>query len=591
MRQLLHSLTKLRETFRTAPACFETRGPTLALMPFVLVAPLFLAGPIRCATRLSLLASLVIACIFCAAAILVFRPWRWRRGAGALPVQFLTAEAATLAVSGFAVWALYNPDFGGFPNLDGWDGGTHVFIKDQFALAFPDIYNGQVAYYGFTWLLEKILGIDAFRSFTLAFYVAVPATVVFPMLVSFSVISQTGGSKLLGLAGAAAVVVFASLGVLLVVILPLMHYNQAAGYYAHVFGLLPLLALWAADSQIRHPLLRVGALLCGLALVRYTYSLNLADVAVAVAALLLVDGARRWHRLGQAVLALGLIATAFWLASQIAPIFRIWGGMQGFPMTDLLKADMILLAGLFLYAATHARGSAESSLLGSPLVRALRFPLFFAAANGAFFAHFRQGKGVQYYYPMKYQIWACILLALALVVMLAHFAVALLQKGAWRAPRIWLGAGLVAGVLATVPPIWLTTFSEYRVTLQERMRPHRPPYRYLRPLADVEGISRIKAVLSSQHKRFGGYLTSFFPMFSFMNGTLGLHSGRQEFFPPATLPGTCAFWVSRERDIYRLGPADKLDALRSNVAAAGSTCAEYPVPWKTTPQSLCYHCY
>jgi hypothetical protein len=80
-------------------------------------------------------------------------------------------------------------------------------------------------------------------------------------------------------------------------------------------------------------------------------------------------------------------------------------------------------------------------------------------------------------------------------------------------------------------------------------------------------------------------------MFSFMNGTLGLHSGRQEFFPPTTLPGTCAFWVSRERDIYRLGPADKLDALRSNVAAAGSTCAEYPVPWKTTPQSLCYHCY
>jgi hypothetical protein len=591
MKQLFHGLNKLWATVQIAPTCVEVRGPILALLPFVLVAPLFLAGPIRCTTQLSLLASLTMACALCAAAVGFLRPWRWRRVAGVRTIQLVLAEAATLLLSGFAVWALYNRNFGGFPNLDGWDGGTHVFIKDQFALAAPDIYNGQLAYYGFTWLLERILGVDSFRSFTIAFYVAVVATVVFPMLVTFSVTSATSGSKLLAFGVGTTVVVAASAGVWLVVILPLMHYNQAGGYYAHLFGLLPLLGLWAADSQIRHPFLRVGALLGGLALVRYTYSLNLADVTVAVAALLLVDGARRWHRLGQAVLALGLAVATYWIAAQIAPIFRIWGGMQGFPMTELLKADMILLAGLFLYLATQARGSSELSVLSSPLLRALRFPLFFAAANGAFFAHFRQGKGVQYYYPMKYQIWACILLALAVVVVLAHLAVALLQKGAWRTPRTW-GAVLVIGaVLATVPPIWLKTFSEYRVTLRERMGSHAPPYKYLRPLADVEGIARIKAVLSSQHKVFGGYLTSFFPMFSFMNSTFGFHSGRQEFFPPVTQPGACVFWVSRARDTYRLGPAEKLDALRNTVAVAGSTCAEYSVPWKNTPQSLCYRCY
>jgi hypothetical protein len=80
-------------------------------------------------------------------------------------------------------------------------------------------------------------------------------------------------------------------------------------------------------------------------------------------------------------------------------------------------------------------------------------------------------------------------------------------------------------------------------------------------------------------------------MFSFMNGTLGRHTGFQEFFPPAVEPGACVFWISRERDTFRLGPADKLDALRNAAAAAGRTCAEYPVPWKTTPQSLCFHCY
>jgi hypothetical protein len=142
-----------------------------------------------------------------------------------------------------------------------------------------------------------------------------------------------------------------------------------------------------------------------------------------------------------------------------------------------------------------------------------------------------------------------------------------------------------------VPSLWATTFAGYGKSLQERMRPHALVYRHLRPLADVQAIARIHAVLSAEHKAFGGYLTAFFPMFSFMNATLGYHQGMQDFFPPATTPGYCVFWVAKAHDIYRLGPVDKLDALRDQVAAAGATCAEYLVPWKSTPQSLCYHCY
>jgi hypothetical protein len=328
-----------------------------------------------------------------------------------------------------------------------------------------------------------------------------------------------------------------------------------------------------------------------LVLVRYTYSLNLADLSIAVAGLLLLDESRGWSRAGQAVLAAGLTVAAFWIASRLAPVFRIWGGMQGYAVKDLLRADLMLLAALLLYAATQGFGSGWRAFLGSPLTRALRFPVFFAAANAAFFTHFRQGGKVQYYYPTKYQMWACMLLASALVLVLAHLATSSWRKGAWRSPRTWLGIAIAATALATVTPIWLKTFSGYRTTLFERMRPHGPPYTFLRPLADVEGLARIEAILASEHKRFGGYLTSFFPMFSFMNGTLGRHTGFQEFFPPAVEPGACVFWISRERDTFRLGPADKLDALRNAVAAAGRTCAEYPVPWKTTPQSLCFHCY
>jgi hypothetical protein len=590
MKRLQLCLTKLEGAVRIVPSCFSVRGPLVALLPLALIAPLVLAGPIRWNTKLSLPVSCAIASVFCAVVLWVVRPRGWGRGLRVPPVELLVTEVVALSVSAFAVWALYNRDFDGFMNLDGWDGGSHVFIKDRFATTFPDIYNGQVSFFGFAWLIERILGVDSFRSFTVAFYVSVVATVVLPLTVTFGVIGHAR-RRLTAFGLGAAVAVLASVGALLLVLLPLLHYNQAAGYYPHLFGLIPLLGLWAADTQIRCPLVRVGALLFGLALVRYTYALNLADVSMAVAALLLVDETRGWNKAGQAVLALGLTVAAIWIASQIAPVFRIWGGIQGYAVTDLLRADLMLLAGLLLYVGTQSFGSRWRTFVCSPLARALRFPVFFAAANAAFFTHFRHGKKVQYYYPTKYQMWACMLLALALVLVLAHLAASSWRKGALRSLKTWLGIAIAATALAAVSPIWLKTFSGYRTTLFERMRPHGPPYKFLRPLADVEGIARIETILAAQHRRFGGYLTSFFPMFSFMNGTLGRHPGIQEFFPPAAEPGTCVFWISRERDTYRLGPADRLDALRNSVAAAGSQCAEYPVPWKATPQSLCYHCY
>ena len=191
---------------------------------------------------------------------------------------------------------------------------------------------------------------------------------------------------------------------MLVVILPLLHYNQAAGYYVHTFGLLPLLGLWLADARIRSPLLRLAALGVGVSMVRYTYSLNLADTSVAVAAVLLVDETRRVAesraRLGRG----GPTAAAFWVATQHRPHFPYLGWHARHSTAELRKADTMLLGGCVLYLATQGYGSRWRPLLASPIVRAVRFPVFFAAANAAFFTHFAQGKGVQRYYPWKYQM-------------------------------------------------------------------------------------------------------------------------------------------------------------------------------------------
>jgi hypothetical protein len=569
----------------------DVPAPWTPVLLLAAILPLVLSGPIRAVTALSLPLSLGLALVIYAATVRAVWPWLRSCGSWLRSPRTWGIEGVALLPVGFAIWALYVRDFGGFPNLDGWDGGSHVLVKDQFAAIAPASYHGQVAYHAFVWWLEKIFRVDSFRSFTVAFYVTVTAVVALPLGITCAVVrAETTSSRPALITGIVATGL-GTVGVLWLTVLPLLHYNQAAGYYVHVFGLVPLVGLWAADALIRLPSLRVAALLGGFVLLRYTYSLNLADAALAVAFVLLVEGFRGRWRVVQGLVVAGLGVAVFLVVRELRPIFQVWGGMQRFDVDNLLRADRLVIGAGTAYLLLSSWQGLPLAWLRSPLARALRFPLSFALASSVLVWILRKGKGVQYYYVTKYQIWACVLLAFVVVILLAHLAVGLAQKTTLRKPSVWLRLALVGGLLATASPLWFRTFVGYRTTLHERMRPHGPTYKYLLALADVEALARIRTILSAEHKQFGGYLTAFFPRFSFMNATLGHHAGRQEFFPPATQPGTCVFWVTPERDIHRLGPARDLDALRSRVAVPESACVEYPVPWKATPQSLCHRCY
>jgi hypothetical protein len=562
-------------------------GPRLPGLLLALSLPFLLSGVVRTVLHLALPASLVLSSVACLAMFVLLVPWL--RGK-ARPSGSWVIELVGLLPIAFAVWTLYHPDFGGFPNLDGWDGGNHVYIKDRFASVEPGIYNGQITYYALTWWLEKLFGLDSFRSFTVAFYFLVVVTLSLSLLITFTFLHGKATNRA-ALWASVAVAVLGSCGVSWLVVLPLYHYNQGAGYYVHLFGLLPLMLLWAADACIRLQMLRILALLAALALLRFTYALNLADTIVAVAFVLVCEGFRGRWRIAQGLLVAGLCAAAFLVVVELRPIFKMWGGMQRFDVGDVQHANLttIIIATLTTTIAAWTR--LPWDFLRSRLFRTLRFPLAFAAANSGFFQYFRQGKGLQYYYLTKYQIWGSILVAFVAVIVLSHLVLVLLERASWRRPRVFMLAAAVGVMCVMVPKIWATTFIKYRNSLFERMRPHSTSYKSLRPLADVVAIKRIKTILAEKDKKFGGYLTSFFPMFSFMNGVLGRHAGYQEFFPPATERGYCVFWVGRDRDTYPLGPTRILDAIRNRVAAQGFTCEEYPVPWKSTPQSLCHRCF
>lgn len=584
------ALARLRSWRTPSRDWIDFQGPWLLLPVLVLALPLLLSGPVRALTSLSLPLSLALSALVCAAMAWLLWPWlRWRLRRA--PRFSWTLELLGSATAGLAIWALYVRDFAGFPNLDGWDGGSHVLIKDHFATLAPTLYNGQVSYYAFTWWLQKLFGLDGLRSFAVAFYLTVAVAALVPLAIVWAVVRDQSRSGRTGPIAGLSGFVLGMLGAWWLVLLPLLHYNQAAGYYVHVFGLIPLLGLWAADAMLRQPALRVVALLGGFALLRYTYALNLADAALALAGVLLLEGFRGRWRLVQLPVALGLAAAAMVVIRELRPVFRVWGGMQRFDVDKLLGTDLTVVVLTTFVLLASLRDGPRQAWLGSPLVRALRFPLLFALASGFLIVPLRRDQGVQYYYVTKYPMWACMLLALAVAVVMAHLAILLCERGWPRRPTVWLRVLAMAALLATAAPSWAGIFAGYRTTMLERVRPHGPLYRHLHPVADVEALGRIKKILANQDKRFGGYLTAFFPVFSFMNAELGRHAGYQDFFPPDTNPGSCVFWVSPARDIHRLGPAHRLDALRASVALPGSPCVEYAVPWKPTPHSLCYRCY
>ena len=409
-------------------------------------------------------------------------------------------EIVTLVLVGTATYALYIRDFGGFPNLDGWDGGTHVAVKDLFATVQPGAYGGQVAYHTLAWWLEKLLGLNSFQSFAVAFYVGLAGTVAFSSALMLTTLWAEAHESRAFVAAGVGVSIIATLGIYWLVWLPLFHYNQAAGYYAHLFGLWPLVMIWAVDALVRSQRVRVVLLLSGLVLLRYSYALNLADAFVATAFVLLLEGGRGRWRIVQVVLFVGLGAAAWYILSQLHPVFRIWGGMQRFAVDEIVRADLLLIAGEVLYVVLASVGRPWRDWANSTLARTLRFPVLFALLSSLFLPILRRGPSIQYYYVTKYPVWACLLLSFGLVIVIAHLASTVSQKAALRRLTVWLRVALVAVVLAMVPSVWQKVFAGYRETFQERLLAHGPPYRFLRPLADAPTINRIKATLAKEHK-------------------------------------------------------------------------------------------
>jgi hypothetical protein len=509
-------------------------------------------------------------------------------------------RAALILAAGFAILAikdLYNPALYGMPTYLGCDGGSHIGYRAQFVRTNPQEYAGFISLYSATYLLERIFGIRSFRSIEFAFYLSVFIATVTPVIVGSAALRGRAFSlraKVIGL-GAFA---FAWCVALEGIVLPLLNNIEIDGFYAHFFSFLPLGLIWLLDVMIVPFVVRLLTLAMALALLRFTYGLNLPDTLVAVSVILLAEvlQARGKSRKALAFLAAIVLAVGAKVGyDALAPIFLLSGYVGTFDFKAII--DVVWLASgaiaIFLLVELMTTPSWDESsgwAGGTALVRAIRFPVLLALVSVLGLRHFLEHARSPYY-PTKYSLVPLAWLSAAACVTIGYGAARIAEwKSSPWSSLLAIGAVASLGYLYTYP---LTrVLEEAQSQFAERKGP--PPFGRFRPLGDPEVWDRIDRVLGEERKSFGGLVSLDNPVAHFLNASLGHDGPAQIFVPPQTAPGYCAFWVHLDDEpgfTWSPTPQKVEEARQALEANPAKHCEVYPALWTPLPRSLCHACY
>ncbi len=383
----------------------------------------------------------------------------------------------------------------------------------------PTIYESFVGFYGFTWWIERVFHTDAFWSFGASFLIitALVAGLSAFTIARASALADSASTRVTRISDASALAVAGA--VLVVVSLPLLSYYQADGFFAQLWGIVPLLAFWLADLSGLDRVRRFVLLALSVILVRYTYGLVLGDLFVVLPALMLIEAVAAWRRRepGRVWWVLATLAACVGCAVALRLFIGTMQGVlprYGWFINHDYKA---VLLGAAIVAGALAVCSACAPTLG----RLIAVPVVAGISNCAL-SYYLGAHATQHYYLYKYNFHALILLGLALPAAVVYLA----RSRTTRAAPRWIARGAL--LLAAVGVFQVARGVEpMRVLFRERAFNYQPTALealnklHVGPLVDLGAVLRIREQLRQEHAAFGGLLISSGPMFNFMNAALG----------------------------------------------------------------------
>src|SRR5262249_38216474 len=157
---------------------------------------------------------------------------------------------------------------------------------------------------------------------------------------------------------------------------------------------------WWLDVILDEDWQRIAVWAGSVVLMRYTYGLNIVELLMAFAAIVVIDAPRRF-RIPLFAVSLVALFAAFRAHARFAVVVRQWGWFAGYDVVNALWAGQLALASLLLAS------------LGLPkIARALRLPLMFSCASFTI-AVYHLHTFKPSYYIYKYPLDAICLAALA----------------------------------------------------------------------------------------------------------------------------------------------------------------------------------
>lgn len=321
----------------------------------------------------------------------------------------------SLAILSF--FQLYNPVFNGLVTVGGGDAGNHIYLQREFELRDPRAYKGFISLYTFNIFIKNIFNLDDFRAFRVSFYTLVFALCMFPPFIwSYYLKNYTNRSIVLFL----AIAIPLAWVLYTLVINPLLHYNQADGFYPHIFSILVLFMLWIFQILAPNMFLRFIFSIIFLVLYRFSYGLNLADLFLflsfaSISELIFCKNLNSPMRYLHILFTVTCILCAIYAVTSIIPIIETPGALVSPKLHIILPTLLLSVIAIILLAKGAFSSHSASKLTNELWFRVAGLPVVMSISAVVFIAGVTLFGFKIDYYSFKYLLHSQVLSILALV--------------------------------------------------------------------------------------------------------------------------------------------------------------------------------
>ena len=465
-----------------------------------------------------------------------------RRSIIARPV--LATLALIIFWSYLIIICIYKQAPGGLFAVGGADNASHLGLIGEFVSHAHRVYNGFVIFAGLVGGLVSCFNLETADALSIAIYgSAILATSFLALTVSCCI-----GSASLSAFTSSLVAALVTLG-FISIFTPLTYYNVGEGFWPHITSFAVLAAAWAGQACLSSPVTRIVGLLASIALYRFFYGLNLADLSL-TSAILICTEARYFARIGRAFtfsLSLLLFAMGIYAYLQILPLATIGGGITLHNrQLALTMTALTAICAIVSWLLAHRIDKAIAfNFIAFPLV----FSLISAGAEWLYDLNELPNR----YYIFKYGLHRTLLLSIASPLIVGtSIAITLTAIHRTRGALLLIVALCLATTVATYN--LYEAYSAYRgelgFLLAQQGKRKSPELLFSKTV-----VSTIRNVLKKEDKSYIGTIGTQFPSIPFLNTYMNFNrDGHSAIFkalalmdqgisnPPA---GGCVFWLKR----------------------------------------------